>query len=411
MELADTLPVAFARLARLVGGVRPRGGVAAYGDGGAPVTWGELAVRARLLALALDERGVGRGDTVAVTIPDGPLRIAAYQAVLAVGGIITDDDSAGWRFDPGGLAGNGDEVTSHLALLAAGRAVDQVAADRFEQLAATVAPDDVAVRLGDECFTHDELLWGLRSVGSWLAPVVADADVGSRLDVVVPRGWQDPGRVVFGVWWPLTVGATVHVAGPPTGTTDSPATGAAVVTTMTRARPVVAIAEPAVWAALAGVVRSHPDLDRSGAGRRYLRAGRARAAGERLGPADRLSRRVLDSSRGGRLRRDLGLDRCRWAVSLGRPDEAVRRDLAAVGVDLVVTNLVEGVVGPVTATAPGSPVWSSGSPLPGRTVTVEAGEVVVGGAGVCAGEAGGGARRTGRHGRLTADGQLRLERP
>lgn len=391
VELADTLPVTFARLAR------HHGGVTAVDDGAERATWGELAASARLLALALDERGVGRGDTVTVNLPSGALRIAVDQAALAVGGIGDGDgDSSGWRVDAGGLSCGGGEVTPHPALMAAGRAADRARPDRFEQLVAAIAPGHVAVTIGGDRFTNDQLLWGLRSVKSWLAPMVgAEAGAGAGLDVVVPGGWHDPGRAVLGFWWPLAVGATVHIVDP---TTDTPA---GIVATLASARPVVAIADPATWASMAAAVRRHPGADRSAA-RRYLASGRARAAGERLGPVERLARGALEVTWGGRLRRDLGLDRCRSAVSLGRPDEAVRRDLAAVGIDLVVTFLTGGVVGPVTATVPGQPAWSAGSPLPGRTVSIEGGVVVVSGGGVS-----GGSYRTGRQGRLTADGQLR----
>ncbi len=401
VDLADTLPVAFARLARR------HGGVTALDDGAEPVTWGELATRARLFGVALDEQGVRRGDSVAVCLPDAGLRIAVDQAALAAGGIVTGaggGEGAGWRVDPGGLSRGGGEVTPLPALLAVGREADRSSPDRFERLAATVAAGDVAVAAGGHRFTHDQVLWGLRSVISWLDPVVgADAAVGAGLPVVVPGRWDEPGRSVLGVWWPLVAGATGHVIGPDSDTSTG------VIATMAGVRPVVAIAEPVVWAALAGAVRRRLATAGSSGPRRYLGAGRARAAGERLGSVERLGWRALDRTWGSRLRRDLGLDRCRWAVCLGRPDEAVRRDLAAVGLDLVATFMADGVVGPVTATAPGTPGWSSGWPLPGRSVTVDAGEVVVGGAGVSGdGGGGGGARRTGRRGRLTADGQLRL---
>lgn len=409
MSEPDTLPVAFARLARR------RGGVTALDDGAERTTWGELAALARLLALAFDAAGMGRGEPVTVTIPEGGLRIAVDQAVLALGGITTaEGDGVGtsWRVDLGGLSRGHGEVTPHPALLAQGRAANRAGPDRFERLAAAVSPGDVAVTNGGHRFTHDQVLWGLRSVSSWLAPMVRDIEAGTGagaggagVDVVVPGGWHEPGRAVLGVWWPLTAGATVHVVDPAAGTT-------AVVATMASARPVVAVAEPATWAALASGVRCHPALDRSAAGRRYLGSGRASAAGERLGPVERLGRWALDRTRGSRLRRDLGLDRCRLAVSLGQPDEAVRRDLAAVGLHLAVAFLADGVVGPVTATVPGSPAWFSGTPLPGRTVSVERGEVVVGGGGLGASDGSdvgdSGPRRTGRHGRLTPDGQLRL---
>ncbi|MFI9362720.1 amino acid adenylation domain-containing protein [Kitasatospora sp. NPDC053057] len=55
-----------------------------WGDDG-QLAYGELADRALRLAAMLTERGVGRGEPVAVTLPKGPDQIAAVLGVLAAG--------------------------------------------------------------------------------------------------------------------------------------------------------------------------------------------------------------------------------------------------------------------------------------------------------------------------------------
>ncbi|MFE2865284.1 amino acid adenylation domain-containing protein [Embleya sp. NPDC059259] len=54
-------------------------------DDGGTLTYGELAERARRVARALRTRGVGAGDTVAITLPKGPDQIVAALGVLSVG--------------------------------------------------------------------------------------------------------------------------------------------------------------------------------------------------------------------------------------------------------------------------------------------------------------------------------------
>ncbi|WP_255218525.1 non-ribosomal peptide synthetase [Nocardia carnea] len=52
---------------------------------GAPISYGELSERARRMARLLQDRGIGRGDSVAVTLPKGVDQIIAALGVLAAG--------------------------------------------------------------------------------------------------------------------------------------------------------------------------------------------------------------------------------------------------------------------------------------------------------------------------------------
>ncbi|MFJ2767106.1 amino acid adenylation domain-containing protein [Streptomyces sp. NPDC087300] len=63
---------------------RPRQTALRWGDTG-QLTHGELAEQALRIGAALEGQGVGRGSTVAVTVPKGPDQIAAVLGILAAG--------------------------------------------------------------------------------------------------------------------------------------------------------------------------------------------------------------------------------------------------------------------------------------------------------------------------------------
>ncbi len=53
----------------------------------APITYGQLAAQVNLLANALRERGIGKGDSIAVLLPNCPAFTLAYFAATAIGAI------------------------------------------------------------------------------------------------------------------------------------------------------------------------------------------------------------------------------------------------------------------------------------------------------------------------------------
>ena len=56
-------------------------------DGGETISYGELARRSAAIAGGLAAAGVGRGDRVAVTLPQGALCLATHLAILRIGGV------------------------------------------------------------------------------------------------------------------------------------------------------------------------------------------------------------------------------------------------------------------------------------------------------------------------------------
>src|SRR6478735_1951285 len=56
-------------------------------DGGDTVAYGELARHSAAIAGGLAAAGVGRGDRVAVTLPQGALCLATHLAILRLGAV------------------------------------------------------------------------------------------------------------------------------------------------------------------------------------------------------------------------------------------------------------------------------------------------------------------------------------
>jgi fatty-acyl-CoA synthase len=75
-----------------------------YGDAGAPprrLTWRELDAQINQLSHALVRRGVGRGDRVAVMLPNGAEYLIVQQALLRFGGVAVQ---IGYRLKPPEIA-------------------------------------------------------------------------------------------------------------------------------------------------------------------------------------------------------------------------------------------------------------------------------------------------------------------
>jgi fatty-acyl-CoA synthase len=91
----DRTPANFAALTPLgflerAGTVYPDLPAVVHGSGGSEVrrTWGELYARCRRLAHALHQRGLGRGDTVAVMLPNTPAMVEAHFGVPMAGCVL-----------------------------------------------------------------------------------------------------------------------------------------------------------------------------------------------------------------------------------------------------------------------------------------------------------------------------------
>jgi acetyl-CoA synthetase len=96
--------------------------VAVIEDGGERVLFGELAERSRRIAGGLVARGVGVGDRVAVTLPQGAWCLATHLAILRVGAIsvpiaaVFGDEARRFRLDDSGAALSVDSLAVAAAL-------------------------------------------------------------------------------------------------------------------------------------------------------------------------------------------------------------------------------------------------------------------------------------------------------
>jgi len=94
-------------------------------DGAEAVTYGELARRSAAIAGGLAAQGVGRGDRVAVTLPQGALCLATHLAILRLGAVsvpiasIFGSDARRFRVDDSGARVYVDTPAAAAALLAA----------------------------------------------------------------------------------------------------------------------------------------------------------------------------------------------------------------------------------------------------------------------------------------------------
>ena len=64
-------------------------------------TWGEVYARCRRLASALRARGIGKGDTVAVMLPNTPPMVEAHFGVPMAGAVL---NTLNTRLDPEAIA-------------------------------------------------------------------------------------------------------------------------------------------------------------------------------------------------------------------------------------------------------------------------------------------------------------------
>src|SRR3954469_23377821 len=64
-------------------------------------TWGEEESRCRRLASALERRGIGRGDTVAVMLPNTPAMVEAHFGIPMAGAVL---NALNTRLDPEAVA-------------------------------------------------------------------------------------------------------------------------------------------------------------------------------------------------------------------------------------------------------------------------------------------------------------------
>lgn len=185
MPAVESLPAAFAATAhrhRPVTAVRAPGGT---------TSWLRLAEEVRALALGLAvERGAGRGRRIAVRGSDDAERVGLELAVVATGAAVVVDDDADVAVEPPDLA----------SLRAAGREVDGAEPDAFERGWQAVSPDDHALVVDGDAFTHAQVLTGARSLVQAL-----DVDAGDVVRAALggAAGWV-VGRAV-----PVLTGATL----------------------------------------------------------------------------------------------------------------------------------------------------------------------------------------------------------
>src|SRR5690554_91301 len=71
------------------------------GEGAIRHTWSQLYARCRRLASALSARGLGRGDTVAVMLPNTPAMVEAYFGIPMAGAVL---NTLNTRLDPSTIA-------------------------------------------------------------------------------------------------------------------------------------------------------------------------------------------------------------------------------------------------------------------------------------------------------------------
>jgi acetyl-CoA synthetase len=112
-------------LAELCCDRHPPAAPAVIEDGGETVSYGELARRSAAIAGGLAAQGVGRGDRVAVTLPQGALCLATHLAILRLGAVsvpiasIFGSDARRFRVDDSGARVYVDTPDAAAALLAA----------------------------------------------------------------------------------------------------------------------------------------------------------------------------------------------------------------------------------------------------------------------------------------------------
>lgn len=303
------------------------GALAAATHRGAP-SWHTIGRRARHLALGLVEAGLPGGSVVRIDGRLGAERTAVELAVMAAGGATTSDvDVDAWR------AIDVDTVASLDELAAKGEAADRGRPDRFEELVASVTPDDIATIAAGHRLTHRNLLWAARSLVRWLGATDADR-------LLVRSAPDDVATRLTGPYLAAALGADLRHDPDPAS-----------------ARPTLLFADAAFWDALAGRLST-------AASERTLRVARARAAGDPLTAVERVRARL--ATRSLRAVHDrLGVGECRAFVCLGPlPAAGTRRELAAAGIDVVGTWGHPGVAGLAAAGDPPCP-------LPGVTIGID----------------------------------------
>jgi fatty-acyl-CoA synthase len=127
-------------------------------DGDRRLTWGELAERARRLALALQESGVERGDRVAYLVPNTTELLEAHFAVPWAGAVLVAINTRLGREEIAYILGHAGArllvVDSSLAHLVEGADVERVvvcgADAQYESLLASAGSGEPEARLSSE---------------------------------------------------------------------------------------------------------------------------------------------------------------------------------------------------------------------------------------------------------------------
>lgn len=331
--------------ALMVGGLRAHGDRPSGPDGR---RWSAVADEARGLSIGLVATGVGPGTRVRVeAVTDPVARVAREVAVLASGAVLV--------VDPDAPADVTVDVTATATAEGPG------GPDAPEARLAAIAPEAPALETRAATVSHGEAAWALRSVAAWLAGALptGPARAGAAGPVATVAD------ALVGRWWPAS-------------------TGAALVPGADRRahRPDLLVGPPATWAEVADEVRRA--AGRTRAGRALLGRGRVLAAGEVEGPSarvERAARAVAERRRGADVRAAVGLDALRAGVCTGPLAPVDGRDLAALGLPVVVAWADPTVPAPVAATPVARPAPASGwgRPLPGRSIEVGPPVVVRGG--------------------------------
>jgi long-chain acyl-CoA synthetase len=357
------------------------------------VTWADVATRVRHAALALAAEGIKTGRRIALTEaardePSSPSRWETELAVLATGAIVVAEPPKGSRIKRVDTAESARAERARV-----GAEIDEGEPDRFERMVETVAPESTAFVFGDTIeLTHANVLWAVRSLARVIGPEPEGRHGGERTLAALPR--QSIAGRLTAEWWPAVSGADVWW----------PVPSRDVVAAVAACEPTILVGGQDLWSSMADAARDQLLL-RGGAGLRHLATGRARLAGDPIGVTERARAATRGRGIARRLRRELGLRRCRAMLAVDTP-ALLARELAAAGIDVRRAFAHPAAAGLATALDAGADDHRSvGRPVPGVSVRVDAeGSVQLKGASV----PGDDWFTTELHGALDAEGRLHL---
>lgn len=153
---------------------------------GGPISYGALEERSARLAGALSELGIGRGDVVAVQLPNSPAFVVSYLAIAALGAVMS----------PVHMAYREAEIKSQLSHCRARGFICAAADDTIIGLKETLPALEHIIRLGGSvagALSFDEL----EAVGRRFDPPVAPAGADPLLLLYTSGTISEPKAVPF----------------------------------------------------------------------------------------------------------------------------------------------------------------------------------------------------------------------